>query len=100
MMRFVLIPLLILLAACAPKPLMIGGARHETAIDGQTYTLYRQRNRAEVVRSGPPVADHREIRATMRAVVPWLSGCDLGAWRVDAASETLRGTLICPKGRR
>lgn len=100
MMRFVLIPLLLLLAACAPKPLMIGGARHETTVDGQTYTLYRQRDWVQVVRSGPPPADHREIRATMRAVVPWLTGCDLGAWRVDAPSETLRGNISCPKGRR
>lgn len=101
-MRFVLaLPLLLLLVACAPRPLVFGGARHETTVDGQTYTVYRQRNRVEVRRTGPPVVAHpAETRAAMRAVVPWLTGCDLGVWRVDAASEVLRGRLICPKGRR
>lgn len=54
MIRICQLILLALLGACGaqPAPLMFGGARHETTVNGRDYVLYRKDNRVEVIRMG------------------------------------------------
>ncbi|PTX51617.1 hypothetical protein IQ03_00699 [Gemmobacter caeni] len=95
--------LLLLCAGCGaqPAPLMFGGARHETVVDGHRYTVYRKANQVEVIREGwAAPGEHANIRATMIAVVPWLTGCDVLPSTVRGDSGEMRARVTCPKGRR
>lgn len=94
---------MVALAACGaqPAPLMMGGARHETRIEGRDYVLYKKGNQVEVIRLGwADPGEHREIRATMIELVPWLTGCDVVPSTVQGDSGEMRARVTCPKGRR
>lgn len=94
---------MVALAACGaqPAPLMMGGARHETQIEGRDYVLYKKGNQVEVIRLGwADPGEHREIRATMIELVPWLTGCDVVPSTVQGDSGEMRARVTCPKGRR
>lgn len=103
-MERLLIPLLMLFcAACGaqPAPLMFGGARHETTVEGRDYIVYRKGNRVEVIRRGwAAPGEHARIRATMVEVVPWLTGCDVVPSSIAGDSGEMRARITCPKGRR
>ena len=95
--------LAVALAACGaqPAPLMMGGARHETNIEGRDYVLYKKGNQVEVIRLGwADPGEHRRIRATMIELVPWLTGCDVVPSTVQGDSGEMRARVTCPKGRR
>lgn len=100
-MRWIL-PLLIC-AACGaqPAPLMFGGARHKTTVDGRDYVVYKKENRVEVIRLGHAGrAEHDRIKATMIGIVPWLTGCDVIPASVEGDSGAMRARVSCPKGLR
>lgn len=91
------------LVACGaqPAPLMMGGARHETQIEGRDYVLYKKGNQVEVIRQGwADPGEHKRIRATMIELVPWLTGCDTVPSTVEGDSGEMRARVTCPKGRR
>ncbi|GGW43611.1 hypothetical protein GCM10011452_34860 [Gemmobacter lanyuensis] len=95
--------LFFLCAACGtqPAPMMFGGARHETIVDGRTFVVYRKGNRVEVIRDGPAgPGEHDKIRATMIEIVPWLTGCQVVRRSVEGDSGALRARVTCPRGRR
>ncbi len=95
--------LILLLAACGaqPTPLMFGGARHETTVDGHDYVVYRKENRVEVIRLGwAAPGDHQRIRATMVEIVPWLTGCDVVPATLRGDSGEMRARVTCPTDRR
>lgn len=92
-----------LIAACGaqPAPLMFGGARHETTLDGRDYVVYRKDDRVEVIRKGwASPGEHQAIRATMIEIVPWLTGCDVRPSTVEGDSGEIRARVTCPKGQR
>lgn len=91
------------LVACGaqPAPLMMGGARHETRIEGRDYVLYKKANQVEVIRLGwADPGEHARIRATMVDLVPWLTGCNVVPSTVKGDSGEMRARVTCPKGRR
>ena len=103
MIRICQLILLALLGACGaqPAPLMFGGARHETTVNGRDYVLYRKDNRVEVIRMGwASSGEHQEIRATMIEIVPWLTGCDVVPSTVQGDSGEMRARITCLKGLR
>ena len=101
--HFLLFVLVVTLAACGaqPAPLMFDGAKHETTVEGHRYVVYKKQNRVEVIRLGwADPGEHRQIRATMIEIVPWLTGCDVVPSTVQGDSGELRARVNCPKGRR
>lgn len=91
------------LAACGaqPAPRMLGGARHETTVQGRDYVVYKKGKQVEVIRLGwASPGEHQQIRATMIEIVPWLTGCDVVPSTVQGDSGELRARVTCPKGRR
>lgn len=52
-MRYLMIPLLLLLAACAsPAPGFMGAARHDITLDGIRFAVFHKGSDAEVIRLG------------------------------------------------
>jgi hypothetical protein len=91
--------LLFLLAACGaqPTPLMFGAQRFETVRDGRTYMVFLKDNKVEVIRLGYAArGDHAGIRATMRDLVPAVTGCRLNENSVQGDSSEIRGAVRCP----
>lgn len=103
MMRLVVTLFLLILAACGaqPAPALLGGARHETTVEGRDYVLYRKGDRVEVIRTGGAAPqDGARLRATMIGLIPWLTGCDPIASSVTGDMGEIRARVRCPKGRR
>jgi len=91
--------LLILLAGCAasPAPEFIGAKRVEVERGGRTYAVWQRAERFEVVRSGyARRVQHHDIRATMLALVPEVTGCRLVESSIQGDSGEMRGRLTCP----
>lgn len=103
MVRLIVSFLVLLLAACGgrPVPAQLGGARHETHVDGRDYVLYRRGDVVEVAQQGgAPPGDSALMRATMVGLIPWLTGCNPVAASVTGDAAAIRAKVRCPKGRR
>lgn len=101
--RLLTLMLMLFCAACGaqPAPLMLGGARHETTVDGRDYVVYRKGNRVEVIRRGwAAPGEHARIRAAMIEIVPWLTGCDVLPSSIAGDSGEMRARVTCPEERR
>lgn len=89
---------LIFLTACGaqPAPEFFNATRHEAVRDGRRYVLYQTPTRVEVIRLGYATAgEHRDIRATMIALIPEVTGCRLVARSITGDSGEMRGTIRC-----
>ena len=95
MYRFILI---LLLAACGAQsaPEFIGAKRVDMTRDGRAYTVYHTEKRVEVIRLGYATrGDHRNIRATMIALIPEATGCQLVQSTLEGDSGEMRGSIRC-----
>lgn len=96
-----LIPLIFLafpLTACShsPAPEFSGATRTEVTRAGRQYVVYQKHNRVEVIRLGHARnGDHAEIRATMIALIPEVTGCRLRPSTLQGDSGEMRGSLTC-----
>ncbi len=76
-----LLPILLLLAACAsPAPKMFGAVRHDITLDGIQFVVFRKGAMAEVIRMG-------YLRRPARAQVPAL---------MIRAAEATTGCRVVP----
>ena len=94
-----LIPLF-LLAACgaSPAPGFFGAERTEVRRDGRDYVVLRKEDRVEVIRLGyARNGEHAEIRATMIALIPEVTGCRLRETSLQGDSGEMRGLVTCPR---
>lgn len=94
-----LILLVFLLSACAayPAPEFFGAKRVDVVRDGRSYTVWFTDKRVEVVRHGyAGRGEHQAIRATMIALVPEVTGCDLYEKSLTGDSGEMRGSIRCP----
>lgn len=94
-----LAPLLVL-AACAasPAPEFFGARKVEVTRDGHDYTLWFTDSRVEVVRHGwAGRGEHQDIRATMIALIPEVTGCRLNERSLSGDSGEMRGSIRCAK---
>lgn len=88
---------LMLLAACAsPATEFFGATRTDVTRDGRNYTVFQKDNRVEVIRLGyAKRGEHQAIRATMIALIPEVTGCDLVETSLQGDSGEMRGSLRC-----
>ena len=89
---------LVFLAACgaSPAPQFFGAERTEVTRDGRDYVVFRKGDRVEVIRLGHARnGDHAEIRATMIALIPEVTGCALRETTLQGDSGEMRGRLTC-----
>ena len=87
------------LAACgaSPAPEFIGAQRVDVMRDGRAYTVFFTDRRAEVIRLGyARRGQHQDIRATMIALIPQVTGCKLRPSTVQGDSGEMRGSISCP----
>ncbi|MFE3837625.1 hypothetical protein [Pseudogemmobacter sonorensis] len=92
--------LMLLLAACGaqPAPHMSGAERFEARRDGRDYVLFLKDNRVEIIRLGhAKPGEHQQIRATMIALIPELTGCRLREAWLQGDSGEMRGRVFCPR---
>lgn len=90
---------LLLLAACgaSPAPEFLGAMRRDVVVSGRSYAVFQKGNRVEVIRMGPARrGQHEEIRATMIALIPQVTGCALIESTLHGDSGEMRGRLRCP----
>jgi hypothetical protein len=97
-MRAVLVPLLLLLAACdSPAPRFMGAERFEVTRDGRTYVLYRRGTEVEVIRTGyARRREHRAIHLTMIDVIGVVTGCRPIPSTIRGDSGEIRARIACP----
>ncbi|MGA0617639.1 hypothetical protein [Paracoccus sp. KR1-242] len=76
-MRIAMIPLLLVLAACAsPSPEFLAAPRHDLQIDGIDFAVFQKANRAEVIRLGYLSRRDRErVPGLMMQAAEQASGC-------------------------
>lgn len=94
-----LVVILLALAGCGaqPAPEFFGAKRHQVTRDGRSYVLFHKDTRVEVIRLGHAGrGEHRAIRATMIALIPEVTGCDLLPHSLQGDSGEMRGTIRCP----
>lgn len=93
--------LLLILAACGaqPTPLMFGAQRFDVTRDGRQYVVFKKEKSVEVVRLGwASPGEHQQIRATMLALIPEVTGCKLVTTAIQGDSGEMRGRISCPRG--
>ena len=98
MLRFFLPSVLVLLAACgaSPAPEFFGANRTEVSRNGRDYVVFHKGNRVEIVRLGyARRGEHQEIRATMIALIPEVTGCRLRESTLQGDSGEMRGSVTC-----
>lgn len=91
---------LILLAACGaqPTPVMFGAERTEVTRDGRRYVVFLKGNMVEVIRLGHAArGEHQQIRATMIALIPEVTGCRVRETSLQGDSGEMRGLVRCPR---
>ena len=92
-----LIPL-IFLCNCTPTPApeFFASAPVEVTRAGRQYVVYQKGERVEVIRKGyAKRGEHQEIRATMIALIPEVTGCKLRENTLQGDSGEMRASLIC-----
>lgn len=88
---------LLLLAACAsPSPQFHGASRSDVVIDGRSFAVFRQSNRAQVIRLGYATpAQRRDIPDQMLRAVSVATGCTPIASSFEGDSGERRGRIRC-----
>ncbi len=89
---------LLLLAACAasPAPNMWGAQSRDVTVDGRAYTVWWTTEEFEVIRHGwAGSGEHQQIRTTMLALVPQVTGCRMQEASVTGDSGEIHGRLTC-----
>ncbi len=87
-----------LLAACGaqPAPEFLGAKRADVTRDGRAYTVFFTDRRVEVIRLGPAHrGEHQAIRATMVALIPEITRCNLIESSLQGDSGEMRGSIRC-----
>ncbi|HRK67951.1 MAG TPA: hypothetical protein PKY73_10405 [Hyphomonas sp.] len=96
-MRLILLAFLLAACAASPAPEFLGAQRVDLVRDGRSYTVWFTDKRVEVVRHGyAKPGQHQAIRATMIALVPQVTGCDLYEKSLSGDSGEMRGSIRCP----
>ena len=101
-MRFPVLALLLplFLAACGaqPAPHMFGAEKTRVSRGGRDYVVFQKGNAVEVIRLGfAAPGEHQEIRATMIALIPEVTGCRLRETSLQGDSGEMRGLVTCPR---
>ena len=99
MNRFSCLIALLSLAACgaSPAPEFFGATRTDVVVSGRSYSVFQKGDRVEVIRLGRARrGEHQEIRATMIALIPQVTGCRLRESSLQGDSGEMRGSLSCP----
>jgi hypothetical protein len=92
-----LIPLMLLAACASPAPEFMGATRTDINVNGRNYTVFQKGERVEVIRLGyAKRGEHQEIRATMIALIPRVTGCKLRDSTLQGDSGEMRGSVSCP----
>ncbi|MDQ2064833.1 hypothetical protein Q9295_00470 [Xinfangfangia sp. CPCC 101601] len=89
---------LLFLANCgaSPAPEFFGATRHDVRRDGRDYVIFRKESRVEIIRLGRVKnGDHHKVRATMIALIPDVTGCEINEKSLQGDSGEMRGSLIC-----
>lgn len=88
---------LLLLAACAsPAPEFFGAARTEVTVEGRSFTIFREKNRVQVIRHGHAgPAERRAIPDLMLVAVHRATGCMPVASSFQGDSGERRGRISC-----
>ena len=97
-MRYLIPLFLLLLASCGAQQSaqMIGANRTDVVRDGRGYAVFQKENRVEVIRLGyARNGEHQGIRATMIALIPEVTGCNLVESSLQGDSGVMRGLLRC-----
>ena len=97
-MRYLIPLFLLLLASCGAQQSaqMIGANRTDVVRDGRSYAVFQKENRVEVIRLGyARNGEHQGIRATMIALIPDVTGCNLVESSLQGDSGVMRGLLRC-----
>ena len=97
--RALIIVVVLGLAACGaqPAPAFFGAERHDVLRDGRRYTVYQKGETVEVIRLGHARrGEHRQIRASMIALIPEVTGCALIDHSLQGDSGEMRARLRCP----
>jgi len=96
-MRLILLAFLLAACAASPAPEFLGAQRADVVRGGRSYTVWFTDKRVEVVRHGyAKPGQHQAIRATMIALVPQVTGCDLYEKSLSGDSGEMRGSIRCP----
>lgn len=96
-MRLILLAFLLAACAASPAPEFLGAQRVDVVRDGRSYTVWFTDKRVEVVRHGyAKPGQHQAIRATMIALVPQVTGCDIYEKSLSGDSGEMRGSIRCP----
>lgn len=90
---------MLVLSACgaSPAPEFMGAQRTEVTVSGRDYVIFQKGERVEVIRLGHARrGEHQAIRATMIALIPIVTGCQLRDSTLRGDSGEMRGSLSCP----
>jgi len=89
-------PLLLLAACASPSPPFFDAQRSDVVIDGRSYTVFREGNRAQVIRLGYATpAQRKDIPAQMLRAVALATGCTPVASSFQGDSGERRGRITC-----
>jgi hypothetical protein len=94
--RIVLLALVLAACGAQPHPTLWGGERHEVSRNGRHYVVFRKGDLVEVIRLGwASPGQHAQIRATMVALIPEVTGCSARESSLNGDSAEIRGRLRC-----
>ena len=89
---------LLLLTACtaSPSPRFFDAQRSDVVVEGRSYTVFREGNRAQVIRLGYATpAQRKDIPAQMMRAVALATGCTPVATSFQGDSGERRGRITC-----
>lgn len=88
---------LLLLAACAsPAPAFMAATRTDVVVDGRSFAVFREGNRAQVIRLGHATPQQRPaIPGQMLRAVALATGCTPLAASFDGDSGERSGRITC-----
>lgn len=92
-----LLAFLLLLAACAsPSPRFMNATRNDVVIEGRSYSVFRDGNRAQVIRLGyASLAERQDIPDQMLRAVALATGCTPVAASFTGDSGERSGRITC-----
>jgi hypothetical protein len=95
-MRHLFIPLFLGACGAQPTPLMFGADRTEVTRDGRQYVVFKKESMVEVIRLGYAArGEHADIRQTMIALIPEVTGCALIESTLAGDSGEMRARIRC-----